>query len=126
MPARVVAAAATASLCVLLVLEACASRSNPVGPGGECFLATDCAPGLVCVEQSSGARVCSDDLSRVAGEPPEEEQGEDAAADGAANPDTSTPDTGGPQPDTGGPQPDTGGPQPDTGGPPPDDSGTDT
>lgn len=101
-------------------LSACSATSDPIGPGGECFLASDCAPGLVCVEQPNKARVCSDDLTRVAGRtPPDgaaEEQGEggaDAQTDGPPVPprDSGTPDTG-PKPDSGPPPP-----------PPPEDAG---
>ena len=41
---------------------ACTPTADPVGRGGECFLAIDCAPGLVCLEQSNKTRMCSDDL----------------------------------------------------------------
>jgi hypothetical protein len=68
-------------MALIAAVPACSSKSNPVGPGGECFLAADCAPGLVCVEQPNKTRQCSDDLSRVAGRPPEEGG---AADDGAA------------------------------------------
>jgi hypothetical protein len=80
--------------------EACNAKSNLVDKGGECFLATDCQPGLVCIEQANRSRICTDDLSRVGGRPPAEAGGEDmdAEADGQvqeeAGADTGTPDTG--------------------------------
>src|SRR5262245_20241554 len=49
---------------------ACAASSSRAGAGAECFLATDCEDGLVCVPQPNGGRVCSSDLSRVTGKPP--------------------------------------------------------
>ena len=109
---RAAAFGATASAIVLAIASACSS-SSAVGPGGECFLATDCTPGLVCVEQENKARVCSDDLTRVAGETPEP-RGDAGGGDGTSDApigdgpviprDTGTPpDTGGPQPDTGAP-----------------------
>jgi hypothetical protein len=95
----------------IAVPAACASKPTPSGPGEDCFAATDCQPGLVCVPQKSGAFVCSSDLTQVAGRPPPEagaadsEAGGDAAAsdapvveppDGAGVQDTGTviPDTG--------------------------------
>ncbi|MBX3213245.1 MAG: hypothetical protein KF850_14515 [Labilithrix sp.] len=112
---RNLAVGLTAALGALVVAAACAPESSRVGPGDECFLATDCEPGLVCIEQANKTRICSDDLSRVSGEPPAEGDGEggaggDAADDGGEQP---TPE-GGPIPDTG--APDTTAP-PDTGAP---------
>jgi hypothetical protein len=90
----------------VMVPLACATPSVLVGAGGECFVASDCAPGLVCVPQRGGARACSSDLSQVVGRPPGEAGTADAAADGddegsapdaggqdASVPDTSAPDT---------------------------------
>ena len=94
---------------VFVLLGACKPEVTPVGPGGECFLATDCAAGLVCVEQPNRSRICTDDLSRVTG------QGSggraDAAAEDGGRVDGSVPDGSGPEP---GP-PDAG--SPDTGAP---------
>ena len=81
---------------------ACAPETSPVGPGGECFVASDCEPGLVCVPQRGGARQCSSDLSQVVGRPPPEggaaDTGGDGPADGppadASGQDTGAPDTG--------------------------------
>lgn len=53
------------------VLGACSTKNEAIASGGECFFATDCAPGLVCVEQRNKTRICTDDLSGVAGEPPD-------------------------------------------------------
>lgn len=108
-----------------IFVSACGSKSNPVGPGGECFLATDCMPGLVCLEQPNKTRVCSDDLSRVTGRPPPEagvaldDAGEGGRPDGAS---VDAP-IGPPPEDSGGGQ-DTG-VTPDTGAPPPMDAGAD-
>jgi hypothetical protein len=83
---------------------ACVPSAALVSAGGECFTATDCAPGLVCVPLKGGSRVCSSDLSQVVGQPPPE-AGVDASADGPAEgaadgpplessvPDTNVPDT---------------------------------
>lgn len=84
---------------------ACATDASLVGPGGECFLASDCQPGLVCIEQRDKRRVCTDDLTGVEGRPPQQgeagEAGEPAegGADGPVPPvdggqDTGTQDTG--------------------------------
>lgn len=90
-----------------------------MGPGGECFLATDCAPGLVCVEQANKTRICSDDLNRVAGRtPPDGAAAEqDGSTDGASTDGPVTPRDSGVR--------DTSAPLPDTGGPPPPDAGED-
>ena len=83
------------------VLLACSKDNAAIGAGGECFFATDCAPGLICVEQrDKGIRICTDDLSGVAGEPPgmpgeegdaSDEGGEGGATDGpVVIPDTGT------------------------------------
>ena len=60
---------------------ACAPTTAPVGAGGECFVATDCEPGLVCVAQRSGARECTSDLSQVVGQAPPEAGRADAPRD---------------------------------------------
>lgn len=73
------------------LLFACAQESSPVGPGGECFLASDCQAGLVCVPQPNGARACSSDLTGFEGNPPAEAGG-DTAVPGDA-PDDSPQDT---------------------------------
>jgi hypothetical protein len=68
-----------------LVAAACAPKNSASGAGQECFVATDCEPGLVCVPQRGGARLCSADLSQVTGRPPggpPMADGGDAATDG--------------------------------------------
>ena len=82
-----------------VLVVACSSSTALVAAGGECFAASDCAPGLVCVPlQKDGPRVCSADLSQVTGRPPAEAAAPDAGDADApvsdADPDTSTPDTG--------------------------------
>jgi hypothetical protein len=67
------------------VLLACSKENAAIDKGGECFFASDCAPGLICVEQrDKGIRICTDDLSGVAGEPPGMEEGDasDEAGEG--------------------------------------------
>ena len=99
------------SASAVVALLACASAPSLVGAGEECFVATDCAAGLVCVPQRGGARACSNDLSQVVGRPPPEAGGGDTGGDGPADgpndgmppsdapgqdtsmPDTSMPDT---------------------------------
>lgn len=99
--ARAAVVAAPLLLSVILPL-ACAQDPERVGAGGECFVASDCAPGLVCVPQRGGARACSSDLSQVVGRPPAmgDAGNADAEADGPdegsvpeGGPDTSVPDT---------------------------------
>lgn len=108
------------SITIGAIVLACASQPSLAGPGEECFAATDCADGLVCVPQRDGARLCSDDLSQVAGRPPPEggaamaEAGGDGpreatSNDGPSGQDTSMPDTS----------------MPDTSMPPPVDGGSD-
>ena len=93
------------------VLLACSKENAAIDRGGECFFASDCAPGLICVEQrDKGIRICTDDLSGVAGDPPDlggegDASNEAAQADGPVVSDTGTDqnvatDTGGGQ-DTG-------------------------
>lgn len=90
---------------------ACKGSAALVQKGGECLLASDCAPGLVCVAQRNGPRVCTDDLSSVGGRPPPDgggpAEGGDADPDAppVVPPDSGDPDTT-PPPDTG--PPDTG------------------
>ena len=112
---RVGAAVVIGSIAVGMILFACAAQTSLSGPGQECFAATDCQDGLVCVPQRGGARLCSDDLSQVTGRPPPEggaaaEAGGDGPreanpADGPAQdtsvPDTSVPDTSMPPVDAG-------------------------
>jgi hypothetical protein len=96
---------------VAFAIVSCNTQTNLVNKGGECFLASDCAPGLVCVLNADKQRVCTDDISGVAGRPPPEggpprEAGEGGDADPDApqpvedsgtdtsKPDTALPDTG--------------------------------
>jgi hypothetical protein len=46
---------------------ACSSTAPPVGSGGECFTATDCAAGLVCLPPTcnGGKQLCSADVTCV-------------------------------------------------------------
>ncbi len=60
------------ALAVALVPQACSQKDSAVAKGQPCFLASDCQPGLVCVPQDNGSRICTDDLSGVAGEGPME------------------------------------------------------
>jgi hypothetical protein len=69
---------------VFAVPLACAPDPELVGAGEECFVATDCAPGLVCVPQRGGSRFCSSDLTQVVGRPPPEAGAADAGEGGAA------------------------------------------
>lgn len=65
------------------LLGACSKSNSAIDKGGECFFATDCAPGLVCVAQrDQGTRICTDDLSGVAGDPPGMGQDGDASDEG--------------------------------------------
>jgi hypothetical protein len=93
----------------VVVLVACSTQPAASGAGEECFQATDCQSGLICVPQPSGARLCSNDLSKVAGRPPPEAGAADTGGDGpregapadgpkqdTSMPDTSVPDTSAP------------------------------
>jgi hypothetical protein len=80
MLARSLALSFTAAVSVVVLVGACSSKFSAVGRGGECFLATDCAPGLVCLEQPNKTRVCGDDLTNVTGRlPPDGGGAQDAA-----------------------------------------------
>ena len=75
------------ALLVPAALSACSSSPALVAAGGACFAASDCQPGLVCVPQKNGARVCSSDLTQVTGRPPAVA---DAALPEAGDPDAVT------------------------------------
>ena len=77
------------------ILGACGTKNSAIERGGECLFATDCAPGLVCVHQKSGKRICTDDLSGFAGDPPPgaEEDSGDEGGEGEGG------ETDGPPPD---------------------------
>lgn len=81
-----------------VAVAACGKDRTLVGAGEECDLATDCLPGLVCIEERrSGRRVCSNDLTSVEGELPPDGGGmveEDGSADGS----TPVDEDGGPTP----------------------------
>lgn len=79
-PTHAILAGVVATLVVGGAAAACDPTATSVGPGGECFVATDCQPGLVCLEQPNKTRICSSDLSRVAGQTPPD--GGNAADDG--------------------------------------------
>ena len=97
------------------LLGACSTHGKAVPLGGECFQATDCGDGVVCVPQADGKRICSTDISGTvsiedAGGPPPADAGDagdagpsdagpdaartDAAPKDAAPPDSEPPDTG--------------------------------
>jgi hypothetical protein len=82
---------------------ACGSAASLVPQGGECFAATDCAAGLVCIPRKDGTRACDSDLSSV--EKPATGAGTDAGApavDAAPADDaTTSPDASTPRPDAG-------------------------
>jgi hypothetical protein len=46
-------------------LVACSSAPALQGPGGRCFLVSDCKKSLVCVTQADNSRICSSDLSGI-------------------------------------------------------------
>lgn len=92
---RILVVAVPLAAALGLAFSACDANTTRVGAGGECFLATDCEPGLVCVPQQNGSRICSSDLSRVAGRPPPEAGPRDAGEAGDAGEDA-TPEDGGP------------------------------
>ena len=114
-----------------LLALACSSPAALVGAGGQCEQATDCQEGLVCIPQSNGTRICSNDLQAI--QNTEIDSGTDATM---AIPDSTTPlpdgtsqdvappptDVGPPPQDTS-PPPDDTGPPPQDSGPPPQDSG---
>lgn len=97
-----------AGLSVLVLVDACSS-SKLAGQGGECFVADDCAPGLVCIEQKDKSRICTNDLTLAAGTVP---------------PDGAAPDAG--DAGEGGTTGEGGTPPNDSGTTPPKDSGTTT
>jgi hypothetical protein len=118
---------------VLAVAAACSTQAQLAGSGAQCFAATDCQEGLVCIPQKGGTSICSNDLSMIqtvedaaAGDAAPMPTGDGATGDdGAAMPDSGTTTDSG-SPDTGS-TPDTGG-SPDTSAPdtsaPPDSSTT--
>jgi hypothetical protein len=95
----------------LFSLAACSTHGKTVPIGAECFQATDCGDGVVCVPQADGKRICSTDLSGVvsiedaAGPPADASRGDanaDASSSDAARGDAATSNDSG-APDTGAP-----------------------
>lgn len=104
---RVQAAVVLVPLLLAVVVPlACSSETALSGPGEECFAATDCQAGLVCVPQRGGSRLCSNDLTQVVGRPPPEAGAEDV--DGGGDGPTEGAVTDGPVPDTSVPDTSTG------------------
>jgi hypothetical protein len=62
-----------------LAVLACAGHQEPGGAGTACYRDSDCKAGLVCVANTAGTRLCSDDVSglvgSVEGPPPPEDAG---------------------------------------------------
>lgn len=87
-------AAALASL-AFVASAVCACKTAELVPaGGECALATDCQPGLVCLGKPDGTRTCESDLSGVTNPvPPNARDGGGDATIDTSRPDTSVPDT---------------------------------
>jgi hypothetical protein len=54
---------------VAFTVTACDPKVSRVERGGECFTASDCVPGLVCIEGADQVRVCSDQIEQIAAEP---------------------------------------------------------
>lgn len=74
-----------ALLAVVSVATAAACKTATLASqGGECALATDCEPGLVCLTNKDGTRSCQSDLSSVTKpvDPGQKDTGTDATADG--------------------------------------------
>jgi hypothetical protein len=74
-------------LAFALLLTACSTKAKLAPAGGECLQATDCEPGLVCIPQTDGRRLCDNNLSSVQhtedAEPPPQDAGpRDATRDG--------------------------------------------
>jgi hypothetical protein len=110
------------------VFVACDGRSSAVDRGGACSFAADCLPGLVCVEQENGARVCTDDLTGALGDPPgqgDDDDGGPGDGEGGVDEDGGDVDATIPPDEDGGVVPDSGTPA-DAGNdadPPPVDAG---
>ena len=93
-----------------VVVAGCEKTRALAGPGGDCDLAIDCLPGLVCLDDPTGRRVCSSDLTGVQGKLPPDGGGPvatpDGGADGAPGPAPSDASVPPPPPqDSGGPPP---------------------
>lgn len=75
---------------VLSLATAAACKTATLAPqGGECALATDCEPGLVCLTNKDGTRACGSDLSGVTKpvDPGQKDTGTDAPTADADTPD---------------------------------------
>jgi hypothetical protein len=104
------------------VVSACSSKAQLAGQGGECNVATDCQPGLVCEPQKSGSSLCSNNLGSIQQLPPTPDSGAPQAASDASADDAGS----GPSDDAGSPTTkDTGAPPADTGAPPSADASSD-
>lgn len=106
---------ATSALAFVLAAIAACKSASLAPQGGECALATDCEPGLVCLAKGDGTtRSCESDLTAVTNPVPPNardggegglvEEGDGAApvlpADGGPIQDTSTPPVDSSVPDT--------------------------
>ena len=95
----------TSAFALFAVTAAC-KTATLAAQGGECSLATDCEPGLVCLAKPDGTRSCESDLSSVTKPVPmgARDTGADGTTpnddgavpvvpptDGATAPDTATP-----------------------------------
>lgn len=81
---------------LLFAAIAACKTAELAAQGGECSLATDCQPGLVCIGKPDGTRTCESDLSGVTNPVPANardggEGGPVVDDDAATTPDTSTP-----------------------------------
>ncbi len=65
---------------------ACSTPPKLVPQGGECFQATDCADGLVCLPEKAGHSTCDSDVGRIQktedAAPPRSDAGRDGGGDG--------------------------------------------
>lgn len=68
------------------LVAGCAGKQDAAGAGQACYRDEDCKAGLVCVADSGGNRVCSNDVSSLAstvdGPPPPPDAGMAAAGAG--------------------------------------------
>src|SRR5580765_4110322 len=62
---RAVTGIAAAFLGLSAATAACGGPAKAAGEGGECFRASECAPGLVCLALPSGEKVCTSDLTSI-------------------------------------------------------------
>jgi len=97
-PLNVARTALLAGAVVLAVAAACSTQAQLAGSGAQCFAATDCQEGLVCIPQKGGTSICSNNLSQIqttedaaAGDAAKTPTGDGAPGDDGA---TTTPDSG--------------------------------